>query len=57
MAKIISGLFLSVVFSSSALAVAPPAAAPAPEVTGGILGMIAATGVAYLLKRRGSSQS
>jgi hypothetical protein len=51
MSKIVSGLFLCVAFTGSALA-GPIAAVPAPEVTGGILGMFAAAGVVYLMKRR-----
>ena len=49
------GLFLIVGFAGPAMASA--VAVPAPEVTGGILGMIAAAGVAYLITRRGKRPS
>ncbi len=47
--RILTSAFFLVCLASSAWAVS---AAPAPEVDAGILGMSAAAGVIYLIKRR-----
>ena len=51
MSKVVTGLFLTVVVAAPAMA-GFIHAVPAPETTGGILGMAVAAGVAYLLTRR-----
>jgi len=53
MSKVVYGLFISAAITGPALAGAVYAA-PSPEVTGGILGMLFAGGVVYLMKRRAS---
>jgi ABC-type antimicrobial peptide transport system permease subunit len=50
MSRLLVGAFLSVILASSAWAV--PRAVPAPEIDAGILGMMAAGGIAYLISRR-----
>jgi len=53
MSRLLVGAFLCVTLASSAWATA--VAAPAPEVDAGILGMMAAGGIAYLISRRRST--
>ena len=55
MFKIFSGLVLLVGLAGPAMA--SVVAAPAPEVAGGIFGMMFAAGVVYLISRRGRSRS
>jgi len=55
MSKILSGLFLLVVLAGPAMAQVAPA--PAPEVDGGILGLMFAAGIVYLINRRSRSRS
>jgi len=54
MAKILSGLFLIIL---AVPAMAQTAPAPAPEVDGGILGMMFAAGMIYLVNRRRRGRS
>jgi len=50
MSKILSGLFFLALLAGPAMA--SVVAAPSPEVDGGILGMMFAAGMIYLVNRR-----
>lgn len=57
MSKILSGLIILVGLAGQAMALNPPVAVPGPAIDGGILGLVLAGGVVYLLNRRGRSRS
>ena len=55
MSKLLSAVLFCLALAGPALAT--PRAAPTPEIDAGILGMMAAGGVVYLLKRRNRSRT